>query len=140
MANKHEALQTWVQTFLVDNHLYFERADAYPNIRLIVPNYGDYLVSTDICGFKYKSYTFVFVGFETVDTGTSDINTRNMELFDNFNAWLEQQKEARNFPNFGENCDDYEIVPLQNMANLAEVTEQGLAKYMLSARIDYKEE
>jgi hypothetical protein len=138
--NKHMALQEWVQPFLEDNHLYFQSADAYPNARILVPEYGDYVNRTDICGFKYKSYTFVFIGYEQLDTGTSDVNTRNMELFDSLNEWLETQKANGNFPNFGDNCSEYEIFPLQNMANVATITESGLAKYMLAARIDYKEE
>jgi hypothetical protein len=134
------ALQEWVTPFLEDNHLYFQSADAYPNTRILVPEYGDYVNHTDICGFKYKSYTFVFIGYEQLDTGTSDVNTRNMELYDSLNEWLETQKANRNFPNFGDNCSEYEIFPLQNMANVATITESGLAKYMLAARIDYKEE
>ena len=138
--NKHKSIQSWIQTFLTDNYAYFESADAYPNVRTIVPNYGDYIRSTDICGFKYKSYTFMFIGYEQIDTGTSDINVDNMDKMDLFNDWLESQQESKTFPDFGTNCSEYEIIPLQNMANLAMITEDGLAKYMLGARIDYKEE
>ena len=53
--NKHKVLQDWVQSFLNDNYLYFESTEAYPNVRMLVPNYGDYMNKTDICGFKYKS-------------------------------------------------------------------------------------
>ena len=140
MASKHKALQNWVQRFLDDNYLYFESADAYPNVRTIVPKYGDYLNKTDILGAKYKSYSFVFIGYEMIDTGTSDLNTTNMEVMDEFTKWLEIQKEELNFPDFGDNCSEYEIIPLQNMANLAFISDDGLAKYMLGVRIDYKEE
>ena len=138
--NKHKVLQDWVQSFLNDNYLYFESTEAYPNVRMLVPNYGDYINKTDICGFKYKSYSFLFIGYEHIDTGTSDVNTNNMNLMDKFNEWLEIQKENENFPDFGQNCSEYDIIPLQNMANLATVSEDGLAKYMLGVRIDYKEE
>ena len=140
MVSKHKALQNWVQRFLDDNYLYFESADAYPNVRTIVPKYGDYLNKTDILGAKYKSYSFVFIGYEMIDTGTSDVNITNMEVMDEFTSWLEIQKEELNFPDFGDNCSEYEIVPLQNMANLAFISDDGLAKYMLGVRIDYKEE
>lgn len=140
MASKHKALQNWVQRFLDDNYLYFESADAYPNVRTIVPRYGDYLNKTDILGAKYKSYSFVFIGYEMIDTGTSDLNITNMEVMDEFTRWLEIQKEELNFPDFGDNCSEYEIIPLQNMANLAFISDDGLAKYMLGVRIDYKEE
>lgn len=140
MESKHRALQEWVSDFLENNYLYFESADAYPNVRIVVPNFGDYLIRTDIIGNKYKSYSFVFIAYEQIDTGTSDVNIRNMELMDEFTEWLEEQIEFQNFPDFGPKCSDYEIVPLQNMANLAMIFEDGLAKYMLGVRIDYKEE
>lgn len=139
-SSKHKIMQAWVNEFLDDNYLYFESADAYPGIRTLVPNYGDYVNKTDILGNKYKSYSFVFMGYEMLDPGTSDTNTNNMELMDNFLEWLEEKKERQEFPDFGDNCSEYEIVPLQNMANLAMVSENGLAKYMLAVRIDYKEE
>ena len=93
--SKHEAMLNWIQPFLEDNYLYFESADAYPGVRELVPNYGDYVNKTDILGNKYKSYSFVFIGYESIDTGTSDVNLRNMELFDNFNEWLEKQKRKK---------------------------------------------
>lgn len=139
MTNKHKALQTWVQNFLADNYLYFQTADAAPGIRTIVPNYGDFLAGTDIQGNKYKEYSFVFIGYEQIDPGTSDVNTDNIQVFDNFNDWIVEQETNKNFPDFGSNCSDYEIEPLQNMANLADIDENGLAKYMLGVKIKYVE-
>lgn len=138
--SKHKAMQDWVSQFLEGNYLYFESADAYPNIRVMVPEYGDYTRKTDVLGYKYKSYSFIFIGYEQIDTGTSDVNIENMEVMDAFNDWIVEQQENRNFPDFGDTCNEYEIVPLQNMANLAYISEDGLAKYMLGVRIDYKEE
>lgn len=138
--NKHKVMKDWVSGFLEDNNLYFESTEEYPGVRTLVPNYGDYVNKTDILGNKYKSYSFVFIGYETIDTGTSDVNLTNMEIFDAFNEWLEEQKELKNFPNFGEKCHDYDIIILQNMANLATIASDNLAKYMLGARIDYIEE
>lgn len=140
MINKHEVMQNWVKEFLDGNYLYFESTDASPQVRILVPNYGDYIRYTDILGNKYKSYSFVFVGYETFDPGTSDINTKNMEIFDKFSEWLEEQKQKKNFPDFGDNCSEYDIIILQNMANVAAILNDNLAKYMLGARIDYKEE
>jgi hypothetical protein len=140
MVNKHKVLQDWVKPFLENNYLYFQTAEAYANVRVIVPDYGDYVIRTDICGFKYKTYTFVFIGYEQVDLGSSDVNVTNMQIFDMFNEWLVTQQKERNFPDFGENCDEYEIVPIQNMANLATIEQNGLAKYMLAAKINYREE
>lgn len=138
--NKHEVMKEWVQSFLDDNFLYFEASEAYPGVRTLVPNYGDYERKRDILGNHYKSYSFVFIGYESIDVGTSDVNITNMAVFDAFNEWLEEQKKAENFPNFGDKCHDYDIIILQNMANLATIQDNNLAKYMLGARIDYIEE
>lgn len=139
--SKHEIMQEWVDEFLGSQGLlYFENADADYGVRVLVPNYGDYTNKVDIVGNKYKSYSFVFVGYETIDPGTSDINIRNMELFDAFIEWCEQQKELNNYPDFGTNCSDYDIIILQNMANLSAISDDNLAKYMLGVRIDYVEE
>ena len=138
--NKHKVMRDWVSQFLDDNYLYFESADAYPNVRVLVPDYGDYVNRTDIVGNKYKSYSFVFIGYEQIDPGTSDNNIDNLSAFDSFNDWLEEQKENKNFPDFGEKCSEYDIIILQNMANIGTISEDGLAKYMLGVRIDYKEE
>lgn len=138
--SKHSALQEWVSEFLENNYLYYQSANAEPGIRMIVPEFGDYVNRTDILGYKYKSYVFIFIAYEQIDTGTSDVNITNMEIMDSFNEWLEEQIEDKNYPDFGDNCDEYEIQPLQNMANLATITEDGLAKYMLGCRINYREE
>lgn len=137
--NKHKVLQEFVQQFLEDNYLYFERADAYPSARMIVPNPGENTLRTDVCGFKYKRYSFVFIGYETIDNGTSDINTNNRQIFDDFVEWIEEQDKEHNYPDFGSNCDRYHIEPVTNMANLAAVSQDGLAKYMLAINVDYRE-
>ena len=137
--NKHTVLREWVQEFLGDRYLYFESADAYPNVRIAVPQYGDYVLRTDILGNKYKQYSFVFVGYEQLDVGTSDINATNMLLFDEFSEWVEEQQKQGNFPNFGENTDEYQLNVVQNMANLSFVTDDGIAKYMLAVNINYRE-
>ena len=138
--SKHQAMQEWVDEFLENNYLYFQSVNAEPGVRMVLPEYGDYTNRTDILGYKYKSYVFVFIGYEQIDTGTSDVNLHNMELMDSFIEWLEEQIEDKNYPDFGDNCDEYEIQPLQNMADLATITEDGLAKYMLGVRINYREE
>ena len=82
----------------------------------------------------------MFVAFEKIDTGTSDVNVSNMQMMDTFNEWLEAQISNKNYPDFGSNCSEYEIEILQNMADVAYITDDGLAKYMLGAAIHYKEE
>ena len=137
--NKHEALKTWVQSFLGATQLSFENIDLYPGARALVPQYGEYVVRTDICGFQYKSYTFGFIAIETLDTqDTTTNNTDTMDKVEQFNVWLKEQDKLRNFPNLGENTSRYKINPLYNMPDPVR-TQEGQAKYVLMARIDYVE-
>ena len=64
----------------------------------------------------------------------------SLKSLSTFSCLNDKQKELKNFPNFGDKCSEYDIIILQNMANLAYISDDGLAKYMLGARIDYKEE
>ena len=48
--SKHKILQDWVSEFLENNYLYFESAEAYPGLRMVVPKYGDYTDKVDILG------------------------------------------------------------------------------------------
>jgi FAD synthase len=80
--NKHKILKEWVNQFLEEKNLSFETIEMNLGARALVPNYGDYVVKTDVLGNKYKEYTFAFVGCELIDYGTSDVNEKNMNLFD----------------------------------------------------------
>ena len=136
--NKHTILKEWVNQFLVDKNLSFETVEMNLGARALVPNYGDFLVKQDVLGNKYKEYTFAFVGCELIDYGTSDVNENNMNLFDEFNEWIEEQERNKNYPDFG--AIDYKLEPLQNMANIAQYDEASqLAKYMLLCKITYTE-
>lgn len=141
MINKHKILQEYIQEFLEDNHLNFDAITNYAGYKAITPTYGDYLIKKDILGAKYKEYTFAFVGIEYYSTDESDINTSNMEVYDKFIEWIEEQERKHNYPDFGENTSEYKIQPLQNMANVSMRDDTtGTAKYMLACQIMYKEE
>ena len=136
--NKHTILKEWVNQFLVDKNLSFETIEMNLGARALVPNYGDFLVKQDVLGNKYKEYTFAFVGCELIDYGTSATNENNMNLFDEFNEWIEEQERNKNYPDFG--ATEYKLEPLQNMANIAQYDEASqLAKYMLLCKISYTE-
>lgn len=139
--NKHAVLKAWVEGFLSGAKMSFENIEIYQGFRSVVPDYGDFIIKTDVIGRKYKQYTFGFVAIEPLDrydTGTN--NTGTMYLVEQFNEWLVTQEKNKSYPNFGTNVVKYKIVPLQNMPNLAQVDEEtGMAKYVLMARIEYVE-
>jgi hypothetical protein len=140
--NKHLAIKTWVEQFLDGNKMYFDNIEAYQGARSLVPDYGDFIIRTDITGRKTKWYSFGFIAIEPLDRNDSDINNATTrQLVDDFNDWLVEQQELKNFPDFGENVIKYKIEPLYNTANLAQAFEDnGMAKYVLMARIEYVEQ
>lgn len=139
--NKHQAMKTWVEQFLNGEKMFFENIEAEIGARTLIPDYGDFVVKTDILGNSTKYYTFGFIAIEPLDPHdieTNNVNTR--QLVDSFNDWLILQKKNGNYPDFGENASRYKIVPLQNTANMASTfPELQLAKYILMARIEYVE-
>ena len=139
--NKHEVIKLWVEEFLDGAKMSFDNINAVQGARSLVPDYGDFIVKKDICGNKTKWYTFGFIAIESLDTYDTDVNNSNIrQAIDEFNDWLVTQEENRNFPNFGDKVTKYKILPLQNTANLAQVfTDEGVAKYILMARIEYIE-
>lgn len=138
--NKHAIMKTWVEQYLGEK-MSFENINANPGAKSLVPDYGEFTIATDICGNMKKQYTFGFIAVELLDR--EDIETNNTDArqrVDDFNEWLVAQRVAGNFPNFGAKTSKYKIFPLQNTANMAQVFEDnGTAKYILMARIEYVE-
>jgi hypothetical protein len=91
----------------------------YPAFRSIVPEYGDFKLSSDIVGNDKKVYTFAFVGVEQFDLGTSENNETNMQMFDDFSGWITEKERNKEYPDFGDKCSKYQWEVLQNMASLA---------------------
>lgn len=139
--NKHDIMKKWVETFLSGVKVSFDNIDVYPGARSLIPEYGEYLIKTDIIGNKTKQYTFGFVAIETLDQYDIDTNnTDTRQLIDGFNDWLVTQEKNRNYPDFGDDVIKYKIIPLYDTSNIAQVfTETNLAKYILMARIEYVE-
>ena len=69
-----------------------------------------------------------------------DLNLETMNFAQAFMDWLDEQNDKREYPDLGENCTVEKIENLQNMPNLSGVNyEEGLARYMIQARIIYTE-
>ena len=138
--NKHAVVKEWVESYLSNAKIGFEYIDAYQGFRSVIPNYGDYVVKTDIVGNKTKWYTFGFVAVESLDIYSGDNNATIRDSIDAFNDWLETQEKNKNYPDFGTNVTKYKISPLYNTADMSQVFEdKGLAKYVLMVRIEYVE-
>lgn len=78
---------------------------------------------------------FAVVQIKPHDMGTSDVNFRQMLDVESVMEWVIKQSKNKNFPDFGENTSVLRIEPLENIPNLAAVSEDGgRAKYMFQVR------
>ena len=68
---------------------------------------------------------------------TANEVAEQMQEAQKFMEWIDQQRKARNFPDF-EGCKVLSIENLQNMPNLAGVNAAGnVAKYICQCRVRY---
>ena len=89
-----------------------------------------------IRGGGAQNIDFAVVQIKPHDMGTWDVNF--LQFFDAASVmnWVKDQNRIRNFPDFGENMQVMRIEPLENMPNLAAVSEDGgTAKYMFQVRV-----
>lgn len=68
-------------------------------------------------GSQLKEYTFTFASYKSVSynavvVGERDENIEEMANVQSILDWIEEQNEAKNFPNFGENVIVEEMKPL----------------------------
>lgn len=141
--SKHEAIMAWLADYMNTDEfesggLRFENVTMTQGFRSVVPNAGDNFIKEDVTGNKLKEYVFAFIICESFDSEGYDYNLAAMDIGDNFNLWIEEQKEAKTYPDFGDNTYKYKLDALSNMADLAAV-ENEVAKYMLGVRIQYWE-
>lgn len=87
-------------------------------------------------GGGVQNVDFAVVQIKPHDMGTSDVNFLQFFDAESVMNWVKAQNRIRNFPDFGENMQVMRIEPLENMPNLAAVSEDGgTAKYMFQVRV-----
>lgn len=97
-------------------------------------------VKTYVNGTSIKEYTFAFQVMFTISEGTDNTNTENMFTLRKWQAWVLEQEELRNYPDFGPKCSDYRLELLSNTPQMAMRYENGTAKYQFFAKIIYRED
>ena len=118
----------------------FNFSPEAPESISLITNYSDKIRKRYITGDCEKEYGFSIIIVKPYSSDQDDLNLEAMNFAQAFMDWLDEQNEARKFPDFGENCTVERIENLQNMPNLSGVNyEEGLARYMIQAKIIYKE-
>lgn len=101
--------------------------------------YGETWEKRYLGGHGVKLFDFAITVMLPQDSGTSDNNAEQLQVVQDFMIWIDEQDDARNYPNFN-GCEIVNIENLQNMPNFSGVNEAGnTAKYMFQCRVRYYE-
>jgi hypothetical protein len=105
----------------------------------IVPVSGEVFTEKYIDGSSIKHYDFMFCVMLPVSDATDNINIGNMFALRQWQNWIDDMETSGNYPDFGKSCGDYELQNLANSPQLAQIYENGFAKYQFPARLIYTE-
>ena len=138
--NKEERLLEWAgqNPYLTDD-LKMNWLSEHSGSCAIVPVSGEIAVETFMDGSKIKQYDFILQVMFSISDSDDNLNVENMFTLRQWQNWLEEMEIMGNYPDFGDNCGNYELRNLSNMPQIAQVYENGTAKYQFPARLVYTE-
>jgi len=135
-------------TDIQENPLFFNFLTAQDKSQQIITTANDKALNQSyIDGSVLKRYTFSIIIFHTVSnqalptvTGYSSENVQDIATVQAVMDWVNEQEDARNYPNFGTDCQIEGIRTSSENPNLNGVdtsVNPALAKYSMSIEIDY---
>lgn len=105
----------------------------------IVPVPGETIIESYVDGTNVKQYDFIFQVMFDISENADGVNIENMFAVRQWQDWIEQMERERNYPDFGEDCWDYELQNLSNMPDVARAYDNLSARYQFPARLIYCE-
>jgi len=90
-------------------------------------------------GSNLKHYDFMFLVMLPISDTTDGVNINNMFELRLWQNWIDEMQRSGNYPDFGEFCYDYELQNLANSPAVAQIYDNGTAKYQFPARLIYTE-
>ncbi len=83
---------------------------------------------------------FAFQLMAPLSQTTDTVNADTLSDLRGWQAWIDEQEAAKNYPDFGEKCSNYRLENLTNTPQLAVAyTQDKMAKYQFMATIFYLE-
>ena len=141
--SKHDAVKAYFEPKieeLAGSMLNFNFSPESTDSISLITNYSDKVRKKYITGDVQKEYGFSIVIVKEYSSEVDDLNLEAMNFAQAFMDWLDSQNEMKEYPDFGENCTIEKMENLQNMPNLSGINaEAALARYMIQARIIYRE-
>lgn len=133
---------------IATSRLFFNYINAKnDNVQLITTANDRIIHAQYIDGSVLKRYTFNLIVFKSItynaivkQVGYPDENIDDMLDVQGIIDWVDEQNEARNYPDFGPDCVVEEITTLTDNPELDGVNDDispALAQYSISIRIEY---
>lgn len=139
--NIYAKIENWLKLYKpLNNWIYFNATPDIDGTVAMNSVAGDRVIKRFVDGSKQKEVLFAIDMISLYDnTGTSDINMKNLDEVDNFIEWLELQDKKKNYPTF----NDYTIINKLEVLNSTPTilinTQDMLSKYQFQVRISYKD-
>lgn len=139
--NIYAKIENWLKLYKpLNNWIYFNATPDIDGTVAMNSVAGDRVIKRFVDGSKQKEVLFAIDMISLYDnTGTSDINMKNLDEVDNFIEWLELQDKEKNYPTF----NDYTIINKLEVLNSTPTilinTQDMLSKYQFQVRISYKD-
>ena len=139
--NIYAKIEDWLKLYKpLNNWIYFNATPDIDGTVAMNSVAGDRVIKRFVDGSKQKEVLFAIDMISLYDnTGTSDINMKNLDEVYNFIEWLELQDKEKNYPTF----NDYTIINKLEVLNSTPTilinTQDMLSKYQFQVRISYKD-
>ena len=138
--NKEEKLIKWAgQNPYLTDALKMNWLAEHNGSCSVAPVSGEIFVEKYIDGSSLKHYDFIFQVMFSISDTTDSVNVGNMFALRQWQNWIDEMETSGNYPDFGEKCGNYELQNLANSPQLAQVYDNGTAKYQFPARLIYTE-
>lgn len=133
---------------ITSSPLYFNFINAKDDNKQFVTVTNDKVMNRPyVDGSVLKRYTFTVIDYKSVaynaivkQSGYTDENVSDFDAVQAIMDWVTEQSEARNYPDFGEDCviDDMRVLTDNpNLNGVDTSVSPPLAKYSFSVQIDY---
>lgn len=148
--DKNQAVINFLLTCpaIINNPLFFNFLQARDNDKQIVTQANDTALNKSfIDGSVMKRYAFTLMDYRSVAyqplpkvEGYTSENVEELLDVQGIIDWVQEQADARNYPDFGSDCIIDDMRTTSNNPNLNGVDTQvtpALAKYSITIQIDY---
>lgn len=140
MINRYQAITNWLTEYVpYYSWIYFNVSSSTPDELSVSSVQNERVLEEYIDGTRTVEFPFAITLAKEYDTGTSDINLDAIQEFENISAWIEEQNEIENYPDFGDNITIEKIEVLETVPSVSVDNETGVAKYMAQYLVTYME-